>query len=93
MWIIEKDHTADPKVKAPSNMNAAGMMGPRDCKPETELANCTHRFRMYDDDGEIYYEGRSTEKDFAPLDDFGRPNAGAVWIEYWNSKKHEWEVL
>lgn len=26
------------------------------------------RFKLYDDDGELYYEGRASEEDFAPLD-------------------------
>ena len=46
-------------------------------------------FRMGDDDGELYYSGRFVPADlsdgdegFGPLDDFGRPNAGAVTIKY-----------
>jgi hypothetical protein len=46
------------------------------------------QFRMYDDDV-LYYSGRLVSKDgwdgeegFGPLDNFGRPNAGAVTIKY-----------
>lgn len=49
----------------------------------------TFEFRMYDDDRELYYTGRmitdegDTEAACAgPLDDFGRPNAGATDINY-----------
>ena len=40
---------------------------------------------MLDDDGESYYKGiifhRNGEEQFAPLDEFGAPNAGAVIIK------------
>lgn len=47
-------------------------------------------FRMYDDDGEVYYTGAflalpgydGYEEGFEPLEDFGTPNAGAVRIDY-----------
>lgn len=45
------------------------------------------RFKMYDDDGELYYTGRLISDDVyddagRPLDDYGTPNAGAVSIRY-----------
>lgn len=65
-------------------------------------------FRMLDDDGEIYYYGRILEEsectpqyegnyfggesEFAPLDNFGRPNAGCTDIQYKN-KEGKWESL
>lgn len=41
------------------------------------------RFRMFDDDGELYYEGllTGTFDGLEPLDDFGMPNAGCTSIE------------
>ena len=39
------------------------------------------RFRLLDDDGEIYYEGFLIGDEFAPLDDFGEPNAGCTSIQ------------
>ena len=55
------------------------------------------RFRLYDADGELYYEGRSTdnktEAAFDPLEDYGKPNAGAIDIRYFNPDTHEWEAL
>lgn len=69
-WIIDIDHIADPGARPRSNCNAVGVRGPWQYEGDgTEL---TCRFRMYDDDGELYYEGRSAWEDFDPLDDFGR---------------------
>lgn len=84
-WIIDKDHIADEGAKPGTNANAVGLMGPRRYKGNgTEL---TKRFRMLDDDGELYYEGRCDSDDdenaLGPLDDFGTPNAGATTIQYW----------
>lgn len=56
-------------------------------------------FRIYDDDGELYYAGVYGEGDnpgdedqFAPLDEFGTPNAGATEIRY-RSKNGVWITL
>jgi len=87
-WEITKDFDPDPKYKAPSNMNAVGMMGPRlgdFSRPRPYL------FRMYGDDGDLMYEGRATEIDFSPLDDFGTPNVGCTYIQYFIDGK--WETL
>ena len=59
-----------------------------------------HRFRLFDDDGGLYYEGLclegpegEEEEAFGPLDDYGTPNAGAVRIEYYDKEKKAWGVL
>lgn len=53
-------------------------------------------FRMYDDDGTLYYRGRmfyaeeldgTEEQVFAPLAEFGLPNAGCTRIA-WNDDDH-----
>lgn len=53
-------------------------------------------FRLYDDDGMFYYRGRmlyadeldgTDEQVFAPLAEFGRPNAGCTRIA-WNDDDH-----
>ncbi len=81
-WIIDIDHIADLKLKRGSNQNAVGLVGPSSYSGDgSELS---HRFRLVDDDGEVYYEGRSgDDSDFGPLEDFGGPNAGATTIQYW----------
>jgi hypothetical protein len=41
------------------------------------FTECPFEFRMYDDDGLLYYSGKSSEyATFDPLDDYGAPNAG-----------------
>lgn len=63
------------------------------------MATSGRRFRMKDDDGELYYEGvmvvlpeDGDEADFRPLSDFGTPNAGATSIEY-QRDDGTWEVI
>lgn len=110
-WMIDTDKIADPEEEAPCNSNAVGMMGPRDAPQELLdmlKKGIGRRFKMYDDDGELYYEGiilvvedindiptdSLSETYFGPLQDFGTPNAGAVHIKY---KKRgstgTWETL
>jgi hypothetical protein len=65
-------------------------------------------FRMYFDDGELAYDGHiivaediadmstdeMSEQYFAPLDDFGRGNAGCTYIKYKMRKdNYAWKVL
>lgn len=60
-------------------------------------------FKIYDDDGVIYYTGVRTgvesdaffrsEEGFEPLDDYGTPNAGATEIRYYNPKTDRWDTL
>lgn len=42
------------------------------------------KFRMSDADGEVYYKGYITGdyEGSEPLDDFGTPNAGAIYIQF-----------
>jgi len=55
------------------------------------------KWRCKDADGEVYYEGRyiGPEDDsmFGPLEDFAKPNAGAIEIEYLNRVTQVWETL
>ena len=88
-WVVTKDHTAEPGDPAGTNMNAIGMLGPRGVtKTAEEITTKGIPFRMLDDDNELYYEGFYLGPDdetlFAPLDDFGTPNAGAAIIQYKN---------
>lgn len=107
-WIIDKDHLAEPTDAPGTNLNAVGVIGPRTA-PKAMSAQLSagkrgknvYTFRMYDDDGELYYTGRlminDTEREtlrdgvtptvseracYAPLADYGMPNAGAVSITY-----------
>jgi len=55
-------------------------------------AKCKWKFRLLDDDGEVYYVGYSgNSSSFSPLDDFGMPNAGCTDIQYFENGR--WESL
>ena len=88
-WMITKDHLdgQDAEVCGPSNINSATM---------TRLINGGgEKFRMYDDDGILYYSGRMIHDDdtdgFEPLDDFGGPNSGCTRLDYLSNG--QWETL
>ncbi len=94
-WIIDTDHLASPELG-----DEAGTTGPRDITEDQAVALHKRgegaRFKMYDDDGELYYSGRflgdsESEDAFGPLDDFGTPNAGATTIKY--LRNGIWEIL
>lgn len=84
-----------------------GTIGPRDIWDDTvqrlDKGEGTP-FKMYDDDGILYYDGLYIEDErenteyhewdqFQPLDAFGTPNAGAVRIDYLNAETGIWETL
>ena len=82
-WTITKDHIADPGATPGTNGNAAGMTGPRSNRLTAEqIAShpAAKPFRMFDDDGNLCYEGFLIGDEFGPLDDFGEPNAGCTSI-------------
>lgn len=93
-WIIDTDHLAD------DGHTDAGITGPSTA-PDNLLARLAAgegvKFKMYDDDGELYYTGRiiaqaedGTDQRFdtcgdefyRPLGDFGGPGAGCVAIKF-----------
>ncbi len=92
-WVITADHVCDGAD--------AGTVGPRratllrdDIVGHPEAVE----FRLYDDDGELYYEGAMVPGDdgeslFAPLDDFGGPNAGCTRMDTKNKETGKWEPL
>lgn len=56
-------------------------------------SQAVYQFRLTGAEGKVQFYGRSTvNNSFAPLDDFGLPNAGCTSIEYLN-RKCRWEVL
>lgn len=87
-WMIDTDEVGDG--------SDAGTVGPSTITPLTEMVLRRGlpvsdgwevlTFQLFDDDGEMYYTGRLLTDDeasfYAPLDDFGRPHAGATSIEY-----------
>ena len=84
-WIITRDH-----IEGDTESTALDTIGPCDASP-SRIARLREGegvpFRMYDDDGERYYDGRIVGDAkaltlFEPLDDFGTGNAGCTRIDY-----------
>lgn len=79
-WIITEDYVSDGED--------VGVCGPRGISSEMlaklKAGRAGEPFELYDDDGELYYRGRvilgGCESEFAPLDEFGTPNAGCTEI-------------
>lgn len=93
-WIITRD-----RLTPSGKFCRKGTQGPSLATP-ADLAKLQagegRKFRMLDDDGEVYYEGRiigdeGAETDFGPLDDFGTPDAGCTSIQY--RVKGQWVQL
>ena len=62
-------------------------------KVKQAVDNGWHRFRLYDDDGELYYEGYSKIMSFGPLA-WAREYAGCTEIKYKNNLlKNNWITL
>lgn len=82
LWTIDKDH-----IDGTEDGLSYG---------SGDFATTTpgEQFRMFDDDGELYYSGTiwGDYDGFEPLDDFGMPNAGCTGIQYKNDKG-EWKWL
>lgn len=92
-WIIDVDHIEPEKRRVEPVIGPAAVS---DSFVALLKAGAGRKFRMYDDDGELYYEGRIlTQSDgdelFGPLEDYGTPNAGATEIRYLHGR--EWRTL
>ena len=70
-WTITRDYI--------DNGAETGLTGPFNKSRHTDNET---EFRMYDDDGELYYAGKiwGDFDGFEPLDDFGMPSAGCTEI-------------
>ena len=89
MWIITHDFLASEDEES----NAVGVAS---CDyEESKRESLRYKFRLHDDDGELYYEGLAddpnSEDAFGPLDDFGKGSAGCTDIYYLRNGK--WESL
>lgn len=106
-WVITEDHLYKSVYTDNSFDNEAGTAGPYYSPailtnglndPMSDIYANAYEFRMYDDDGELYYTGLlatledepDTDALMAPLYDFGGPNAGATRIKYTNHP--EWTI-
>ena len=85
-WIIDNDCTGS----FDEGPGCEGVMGPSgvsdDIKWRLAHKHEGEKFRMYDDDNILYFEGRQiSDMDstgFEPLDDFGMPGYGCTRIDY-----------
>jgi hypothetical protein len=86
-WTIDKDH-----IEGTADGLSCGSGDRPERSPDTTTPG--EQFRMFDDDGELYYSGSiwGDYDGFEPLDDFGMPSAGCTGIQYQNDKG-EWEWL
>jgi len=63
-------------------------------EPKSKRPDCIHKFKLADDDGNVYCYGYSNnDSSFSPLDDFGMPNWGCTTIFYRNPETGKYEQL
>jgi len=90
-WKITKDKLA-AQVGGASSVGVASIG-----IENVDEATLTEKFKMYDDDNVLYFEGISDDANsqdaFAPLDDFGQPDSGCTRIDYLNKETGKYEVL
>ena len=84
-WIVTYDHLDKVELEAIGAILVDEV--------DIDVDRCTVNFRLYDDDGILYYEGRMCPNcDFEPLDDYGTPNAGCTRIDV-QSNNGQWQTL
>lgn len=89
-WTITRDHLSQRYSDIAAAVGVSGPSDASDLALAEVLKGHGRLFRMYDDDGELYYTGRLFDTDgvyeeeacYAPLGDYGMPGAGAVVIKY-----------
>lgn len=72
-WIITKD-----LIENGASVGIRSTSYPEGLEPESLPV----MFQIYDCDGTLYYEGKMSEHEFDPLDDFGTGFAGCTAIKY-----------
>jgi len=68
--------------------------------PDSEITNLTNKFKLYDDDDNLYFEGIAQElgddddpeDEFNPLD-WAMNDCGCTYIKYYNKKTKAWDTL
>ena len=86
-WVITQDHDVcnDSPNATPEQV------------AQLKKDGFTAHFKMYDDDGILYYSGYGKPltdvEGFEPLDDYGMPNAGCTEIKYRDSVTGKYETL
>ena len=63
--------------------------GQYDNEASGDIDKCVHKFRLLDDDGEVYFYGKSgNSSSFDPLDEFGG-GFGCTDIQYLENGRYE----
>lgn len=92
-WLITEDWTNGDR----RTVNIVGPAGAALTMSEILRNSQARAFRMLDDDGNLYYKGYYVGPEdgnlFAPLDDYGAPNAGCTSIEYFDIYTGEWSLI
>lgn len=87
-WVITRAYPAA------GDDGAVGVVGPRGAAlTARQIAGHpdAKRFRLFDDDDTLYYEGYLVGGDeLAPLDDFGEPNAGCTGEQVLEDGEWKW---
>jgi len=96
-WIITQSWITDEAFGMPTEVEVIGPRAISDADVALLKKGEGQSFRMYDDDGVLYYEGATLdgidgEDAFGPLDNYGEPNAGCTEIKYYTHDK-EWVTL
>lgn len=106
-WMITRDFLDPHGLEVGRFADQTGLVCRRldrlDSKARSKYDNDTdyQTFRIKDDDGVPYYEGRmlrtwaqgDERRAFAPLNDFATPNDGATTLEMWNEFTKQWEQV
>lgn len=76
-WKVTKSWVNDGHMGQPM---PTSVWGPKNGQIGREMPK---KFQMFDDDGNLYFEGYATEDcNFHPLDDYGGPGFGCTYIKY-----------
>lgn len=97
-WMIDTDYEGFQDA-----LRTLPIFGPYGMTDEQETlllahGEDTHEFRLFDDDGNMYYSGwyvgdPNAEEAFGPLDDFGMPDSGCTRIDFLDKSTGKWEEL
>jgi len=94
-WRITKDHCWQPGDLSKSREGRIYFMEPEHRFKVREILDGNHvqQFQIFDDDGNLYYEGVATPAtEFEPLE-WAKDDAGATSIKYKNPNTGEFETL